>query len=379
MYSISVFTTRGKGNKPIETRYTKETVKKDTKMLDDLKFFHEKDTYDALGVAAKQWQQLEHVYEFGDWQPDAPIYNIVHSGMGGSALWALLAQSWPGFSVPFEVVRGYDIPPHVGPNTLFIASSYSGNTEETLSALAQAEERGAQIVIITSRGRLEEIAHKKNYVLITLPTVIPPRYGCLYGLKGLVALGQHLGLLATQNAVQELSSIAPFMKDSIDAWLPTVPTAQNPAKQLAQEIIGKSPVMYGGPLLAPAAHKWKISFNENARNVAWEYPFPEFNHNEFTGWTAQPVDKPYAVIYLLSSFDNDRIKKRFVLSEKLLSGRMSAPEHIDVKGDTPIKQLLWTVAMGDFVSLYTAFLNGVSPIELGEKDIIEKFKKELNT
>ena len=194
-----------------------------------------------------------------------------------------------------------------------------------------------------------------------------------------MTLGEHLGLLAEDNAVQQLVDMADFLKESIENWLPTAPTANNYAKQLAQEVIGRSPVMYAGPLLAPAAHKWKISFNENAHNVAWEYPFPEFNHNEFTGWTAQPVNKPYTVFYLLSSFDNDRIKKRFDLSDKLLSGRWPAPLRVDAKGQTPIQQLLWTVALGDFVTLYTALLNGVSPIDIGEKDIIERFKKELNS
>lgn len=347
-------------------------------MLDDLKYIHEKDAHDALGVTAKQWQQVEYDYEFGDWQPSAEILNVVHSGMGGSALWALLSQSWPGWRVPFEVVRGYDVPPYVGEKTLFIASSYSGNTEETLSALAQAEEKGAMIVIITSRGKLEEIANEKGYLLIKLPTIIPPRYGCLYGLKGLVALGERLGLTAVPNASQELASVADFLHSQIDQWLPTVPTDNNLAKKLALEIIGKSPVIYGGPLLAPAAHKWKIGFNENSKNVAWEYAFPEFNHNEFTGWTAQPIQKPYTVIYLLSSFDNDRIKKRFYLSDKLLSGRWPAPQQIEVQGESKIQQMLWAVILGDFVTLYTAFLNNVSPIDLGDQDIIERFKKELN-
>ncbi len=348
-------------------------------MLDDMKLIHDRDPHDALGTTEKQWQQLGHAYELGGWKPKAEIRNIVHSGMGGSALWALLSQSWPGWKVPFEVVRDYDVPAYVGPETLFIASSYSGNTEETLSTLEQAATKGAQIIVITSRGKLEEIANQKGYLLIKLPTIIPPRYGCLYGLKGLVTLGDEFGLVNTPNAIKEIESVAEFLRSHIASWLPTVPTAKNQAKQLAQELIGKSAVIYGGPLLRTAAHKWKISFNESSKNVAWEYPFPEFNHNEFTGWTSHPVDKPYAIFYLLSSFDNDRIKKRFDLSDKLLSGRWPAPERINAVGETKLQQLLWTVALGDFVSLYTAFLNNTSPIDIGDKDIIERFKKELNS
>jgi glucose/mannose-6-phosphate isomerase len=346
-------------------------------MLDDLKVIHERDGQDALGAASKQSQQLLQEFDI-DWQPSMEILNIVHAGMGGSALWAILSTSWPGYRVPFEVVRDYDIPAYVGQQTLFIAASYSGNTEETLQALAEAENKGAQIVIITAGGKLEAIAHEKGYLLLALPKVDKPRYGALYGLKALVSLGAHLGLLATENATQELADVAPFLESAVQGWAATVPTKDNQAKQLAQEVIGRSPVIYGGPLLAAAAHKWKISFNENAKNIAWEYPFPEFNHNEFTGWTAQPVNKPYTVIYLLSSFDNDRIKKRFELSDKLLSGRWPSPEQVEAQGETPLQQLLWAVALGDFVSLYTAFLNGVNPIEIGDKDIIEKFKKALD-
>ena len=344
-------------------------------MLDDLKHIHQSDSQDALGIAEKQWQQLDYKYTI---QPvDGKFENIVHSGMGGSALWALLSTSWPGYKLPFEVVRGYDIPGYVSEKTLFIASSYSGNTEETLSALSQAEEKGATIIVIASGGKLADTARSKGYPLIELPKIDKPRYGALYGLKGLVSLGESLGLLTEPNATAELEKMSAFLKASVDAWLPVVPTSKNPAKQLALELMGKSVVMYAGPLLTPAAHKWKISFNENSKNVAWEYPFPEFNHNEFTGWTSHPVDKPYEVVYLQSSYDNDRIKKRFDLSDKLLSGRWPSPQRIDAQGDSKLQQLLWTVAMGDFVSLYLAILNGVNPIDVGDKDIIEKFKKEL--
>jgi len=347
----------------------------DPTMQDDLKYIHEKDAQDSLGIAGKQWQQLTHNY---DLPPiDKTFQNVVHAGMGGSALWALLSTGWPGYTIPFEVTRGYDIPAYVNDKTLFIASSYSGNTEETLSSLAQAEARKAFIVVIASGGKLFEHAKARKYPLIELPKIDKPRYGALYGLRGLVVLGEQLGILAEPDAARELAYVSKFLKLSLDGWRADVPTAQNTAKQLAQELIGKSIVIYGGPLLATAAHKWKISFNENSKNIAWEYAFPEFNHNEFTGWTSHPVDKPYAVVYLLSSFDNDRIKKRFDLSDKLLSGRWPSPHRVHAQGESKLQQLLWTVALGDFVSLYVALLNGLSPIDTGDNDIIEKFKKEL--
>lgn len=344
-------------------------------MLDDLKYIHEKDRYDALGTVEKQWQQLATEYNLP--AIDKKFANVVHAGMGGSALWAQVAQSWPGFNLPFEITKSYDIPHYVNENTLFIAASVSGNTEETLSSLRQAEERGVFIVVIASGGKLAEIAREKNYPFIELPQLRPPRYGMFNGLVGLVQLGEQLGILAETDALSKLRAAADFVKQASESWRADVPTAQNLAKQLAQECTGKSVVIYSGSKLAPAAHKWKIGFNENAKNVAWEYTFPEFSHNEFTGWTSHPIDKPYQIFYLLSSFDNDRIKKRFELTERMLSGRWPAPDHVEVQGGNLLEQLLWAVALGDFVSVYTALLNGTSPIDMGDDDIIERFKKDM--
>ena len=344
-------------------------------MLDDLKFIHERDAQDALGLAEKQWQQLQHEFKIPVAKTD--FENIVHSGMGGSALWAYLSTSWPGYKLPFEVVRDYDVPTYVNDKTLFIASSYSGNTEETLSALSQAQERGAAIAIITSGGKLEEIAKSEGYPLVELPKIDKPRYGALYGLRGLLTLAEGYGLLTENDTAKTMLQTSEFLKKAVQDWLPTVPTKKNQAKQLALELMGRSPVMYGGSVLYPAAHKWKISFNENAKNVAWSYSFPEFNHNEFTGWTSHPTEKPYGIIYLQSSYDHPRVQKRFDLSDRLLSGRWPSPHRVQAQGDTKPQQLLWTVALGDFVSLYLAILNGSQPIETGDKDIIEKFKKEL--
>lgn len=344
-------------------------------VLDDLKYIHAKDKYDALGVIEKQWQQLLQSYDIP--LIDRSFDNIVHAGMGGSALWAIVATSWPVFTLPFEITKDYDIPPYVNEKTLFIAASVSGNTEETLSSLKQAEDKGAFIVVIASGGKLAEIAKEKNYPLIELPKVRPPRYGMFNGLKGLTLLGEKLGLLQAKDAVKELETAADFIKEAIADWKAEMPVKENLAKQLAQESMGRSVVVYSGPLLAPAAHKWKIGFNENAKNVAFEYTFPEFNHNEFTGWTSHPVEKPYQIFYLLSSYDNDRVKKRFELSEKLLSGRWPAPAHVEAQGKTKLEQLLWMITLGDFVSVYTALLNGTSPIDMGDDDIIERFKKEL--
>ena len=342
-------------------------------MLDDLKLLHERDAQDTLGIAERQWQQL--TAEFEVFQDQVDVDNIVYAGLGGSSLAALLSTSWPGYDKPFEIVRDYDIPAYVSEKTYFIAASYSGNTEETLSALAQAEAKGAQIAIIAGGGKLAEIAEAKNYPLAVLPKAEQPRYAVFYNLRALLTLLDQAGLLADKNAWTELSDAADFLKQAVQAWVPTVPTDKNPAKQIALDVIGNSAVIYAGPKLWPTAYKWKISFNENAKHVAWTNQFPEFNHNEFMGWTQQPEQKPYTVIDLRSKLEHPRVQKRFEVTERLLSGKRPAPIVVNVEGESLLEQLLWSVAFGDFVTIYTALLNGLNPAPV---DLIEKFKKSLD-
>ena len=342
-------------------------------MLDDLKFIHERDAQDALGFAEKQWQQLQHDYQFS-FDAGVEIQNVVVAGMGGSALAALIAGVWPGLSVPFEIVRQYDIPQYVGTNTLFIASSFSGNTEETLTAVTHAEERGARIVCISHGGRLQEIAQERGYPSIVLPAATQPRYAAFYGFRAFLEVLIAAGL-AGRAIIDELADASEWLKDQSAQWAVTVPTAKNQAKTLAQELIGRSIVVYSGPKLYPAAYNWKISFNENAKQVAWVNQYPEFNHNEFLGWTKQPVNKPYAVIDIRSSLEHERVQKRFEVSERLLSGVRPAPEIVLPEGKTLLKQLLWAITLGNFTSLYLALLNNLNPSPV---DIIEKLKKSLD-
>lgn len=342
-------------------------------MLDDLKLIHERDPQDTLGIAERQGDQLAHTFETSQQKID--VDNIVYGAMGGSALAAIVSASWPGYGIPFQVVRDYDIPEYVSERTYFIAASYSGNTEETLSALEQAEAKGAQIAVITGGGKLAEIAKEKGYPLVVLPKAEQPRYAVFYNLKALLVLLQQAGLLNGSDIDAELKEAAEFLDSAVKAWTPTVPTANNQAKQIAQEVIGKSAVIYAGPKLAPAAYKWKISFNENAKHVAWTNQYPEFNHNEFMGWTKQPQQKPYTVIDLRSSLEHPRVQKRFEVTERLLSGMRPAPIVVEVQGETILQQLLWSIALGDFVTLYTAILNGLNPAPV---DLIEKFKKSLD-
>lgn len=341
-------------------------------VLDDLKLIHHRDSQDALGIASKQWQQLLH--EFPSLNLNSGFHNIVFSGMGGSALAARLARTWPGFSVPFEVVCDYHIPSYVGPDTLFIAASYSGNTEETIESLEHAAGSGAQIVVIAGGGKLIDIATEKGYQHLILPKAAQPRFAVLYAFKALVGILSGVGQLPKEEAEASLKKTAEFLAICSKNWSLEVPAAQNHAKKLAMEMIGKSVVIYAGPKLSPAEYKWKISFNENAKQIAWCNTYSEFNHNEFIGWSGQPLEKPYVVVHLLSSFEHPKIAKRMEISAKLLSGKMPHPHTIFADGETMLEQLLYIVMLGDFVTLYTAILNGIDPSPV---DLVERLKKEL--
>ena len=340
-------------------------------MLDDLKIIAQRDKGDTIGFAGKQLHQLETDFSLDIEQQD--FKHIVYAGMGGSALYADFVRSWPGVKLPYQIIRGYEIPSYVSSDTLFIASSYSGNTEETIACLEQAEECGATIVIIASGGKLQQIAEAKGYPFAKLDSAIPqPRMGAFAGFKALVSVLDAAGVCNEQAPLMKESARA--LSDVPQQWAVDVPSANNQAKQIAQELMGRSIVVYSGPLLAPVAYKWKISFNENAKNVSWLNQYPELNHNEFIGWTSHPVDKPYAIINLTSPLEHERVQRRFEASDRLLSGQRPHPITVEVQGETRLEQIIWGTLLGDFVSLYLAILNGVDPEPVA---LVEKLKQEL--
>jgi glucose/mannose-6-phosphate isomerase len=255
-------------------------------VLDDLKLITLRDGSDALGVTAKQFTQLKQSFNLGG-DSEKPV-NVVVAGMGGSALAAQLAESWPGMELPYEIVRSYDVPRYVNTQTLFIASSYSGNTEETLSALAQAQKAGASIAIVTSGGKLTEIANQKKYQICELPSGLQPRMAVLYNFKALLSIFAHHQIVKAETLV-EIEQLADKHSELTAAWAADIPTNNNLAKQLAERLLGKTPIIYAGPKMYPLAYKWKINFNENAKNTAWCNFYSEYDHNEFIGWTSHPV------------------------------------------------------------------------------------------
>lgn len=141
--------------------------------------------------------------------------------------------------------------------------------------------------------------------------------------------------LVKKGSLSELQSAAEWLASQNSSWLPTVPSEHNFAKEIALHIEGKSAIIYSGPLLYPAANKWKICINENAKNLAWSNQYPELCHNEFIGWSSHPIEKQFAVIEIQSNLEHPRVKKRFDITDKLLSGKRPHAFSVSPEGETP--------------------------------------------
>lgn len=302
--------------------------------------------------------------------------SIVLAGMGGSALAAdmvkvLLATQC---EVPIEVVKGYTIPRFAGADTLVVAISHSGNTEETLSCYDQAKARGCMMAVMATGGQLLERAAQDGVVRTEVPSGAQPRMSTVYHLRVLLKLLATYGV-TDDTLFDEVGANAMWLGAWLNEWAVERPTEHNYAKQLAAQTVGKTPVFYGGPLTGPIAYKWKISWNETAKNVAFCNQYPEFNHNEFMGWTSHPVEKPYAVFDLRSSHEQPRIIERMELSDRMLSGMRPKAGVILLQGESRVQQFLWAMALADMTSIYGAILNNVDPTPV---EMIEKFKQSLS-
>jgi glucose/mannose-6-phosphate isomerase len=345
-------------------------------MLDDENELKQHDAWQDLELASLECEQVkfETVINNGD-HDNRLISSIVVAGMGGSALAAAFIKTWlkSELKAPFEVVRSYDLPESVNTGTLVIASSYSGNTEETVSCLAQAKAKGAQIAIIASGGNLIDQANVGQIANIVLPTGHQPRMAMIAQLRSIIAILEHFGLTAT-GKLDEIASKYDWLKSECAKWSSEVPTSSNYAKQLASQALGKTAVFFCGTFSYPVAYKWKTCWNETAKNLAFLCEFPEFNHNEILGWTSHPIEKPFAIFDIISNLEHPQILKRFEISDRLLSGQRPKSTVINLAGNSAIEQLLWGSILADFASIYLAALNGISPMSV---ELIEKLKKEL--
>ena len=341
-------------------------------MLDHADYIARYDKENVLGVVGSLPKQLAHAYDQPSLDNIHGAQSIVLAGMGGSALAGEFVKTWLGdrLPLPFVIVRDYTLPGFVNDTTLVIVSSYSGNTEETLAALVQAQARGAKIVIATDGGKLAEIAKEGGYPLYLIPGGLQPRMAVFYGVRLIAQLLEGLGLL--DGLVDELEATAKWAPKHIVSWKSDVPMIENVAKQIAVDVQGHPIVVYAGSSLAFPAMKWKIGFNENAKNIAFYNYLPELNHNEFIGWKF-PERSGLKVIELRSDLDSPQVAKRFEITNRLLSHAF-APIEVMALGDSRLEQMVWTICLGEYTATYLAFLNGIDPFPV---ELVEELKREL--
>lgn len=345
-------------------------------MLDDMAVIDQRDPSGALGAVKGLPDQARFEPVLEGATEDRGVSSVVFAGMGGSALAADMVKTLlkDSISVPVEVVKGYDLPGFVNDSTLVVALSHSGNTEETLAAFGQAKEAGVMLAVMATGGRLYELAEELDILRSRVPGGAQPRMSTVYHLRVLLKILQYFNL-TDEKIYDQIYGAADWLAHWLKEWAAERPTEHNYAKQLAERTVGKTALFYGGELTWPMAYKWRISWNETAKNVAFHNQYPEFSHNEFMGWTSHPVEKPFAVFDLQSTFERPRIAERMELTDRMLSGKRPAASTIYLEGESLIRQFLWGLALADMTSIYGAILNGVDPTPVA---LIEKFKQSLS-
>lgn len=347
-------------------------------MLDDKNVLTKRDSEHTLDSSAIQYEQttmdIDIIHPGHDGRE---INRVIAVGMGGSALAPEFIKTWldSELTVPYEIVKSYAFPASVNEHTLVIASSCSGNTEEVLAALDLARQKGAQIAVVAGGGSLVEVAERDSIAHVVLPPIkIQPRMLTFVQVRAHVALLGLFGLVDSEKLLSRIAATHDWLRDESASWTKEVPIDKNLAKRIALQAVGKTPVFYGGPLTGSIAYKWKISWNENAKNVAFWNQYPEVSHNEFIGWSSHPVEKPFAVFDLVSALEHPHVLARFDISDRLLSGKRPAATRIDMVGDDLLHQLLRAHVLADYASIYTGILNGVDP---GPVPLVTKLKQEL--
>lgn len=302
------------------------------------------------------------------------IHNIVFCGMGGSALPGNLLKNWlyTRLTVPLEVCRGAQMPGYVNEHSLVIISSYSGDTAETLHAYEEAKKNNAQILIITNGGKLLEQAREQNCVVLELPECDQPRLAIFAGLRAITCAIQNMGLILI-DVVRELEDTADFLNTAKLRLSPDI-DEDNAAKKLAIKLAGKPVIVYASPLLASAAYIWKISFNEDAKQMAWYNTYSELDHNELEGWRL-PTHKEFGGLQIVSQFEDKGMKKRIQVTTELIKEQGVVFNTMQMAGTTPLQELLYAVIFAGYTAGYCALLNGVDPEKVPQ---VQKLKAQLS-
>jgi glucose/mannose-6-phosphate isomerase len=283
-------------------------------------------------------------------------------GMGASAIGGDLAQAiWSDrISVPVEVLRGYELPAWVGPDTLVIASSRSGDTEETLRQLEGALSRRCPVVCLSSGGAMRRVAEAAKLPLAVIPDGGTPRAALGWSLGIIAGTLERAGVL--ELAEPEMEAAVASTREVAARCAPEIPTADNPAKQLAWALVDRFVVVGGAGLLAPVARRWKTQLNENSNAAAVFEELPEATHNTVAGFEQpESLRDHLAVILLRSELEHPREALRAQLMADVMDTGLVWHTTVETRGEGRLGHALSGVVMGDYVSVYTAFMYAVDP------------------
>ncbi len=347
--------------------------------LDDLNHFTNLDPHNILAKIDGLPDQLESAWELGLRQP-LPAWQglkaVLVAGMGGSAIGGdLMAAACEGrASVPVIIHRDYGLPAWArGPQTLVVASSHSGNTEETLSAFEQAAAAGCRCLAVTTGGELARQAAKMGAPAWLFEHPGPPRAAVGYSFGLLLALMTRLGLIA--DPTDELRDALAAMRRQQSQVNARVPVVQNPAKRMAGQLMGRWTTIVGAGLLAPVARRWKCQINELAKAWAQFETMPETDHNTLAGLLYPEDQLPHSMaLFLRAPSDHPRNRLRLDLTRKAFMLEGLNTDFVDAQGDTPLAHQWTALQFGDYMSYYLAMAYGVDPTPITS---IENFKKEM--
>ncbi|MBL4669017.1 MAG: bifunctional phosphoglucose/phosphomannose isomerase [Flavobacteriales bacterium] len=289
------------------------------------------------------------------------ICGLGGSGIGGSIISQIVAQD---ANCPITINKDYKIPAFVNENTLVVCCSYSGNTEESLEMLAQAEAKNAVIACVTSGGKLQEIATSKNYNHIIIPDGHPPRAAFGFGFPPIFYLLKHYNVISADYITQFNNAIRTINTEEENII--------NEAKSVTEKLYNKIPVIYSDANYEGVAIRFRQQINENSKMLCWHHVIPEMNHNELVGWTTKNDD--LAVVIFRNEDDYFRTQKRMEINKTVFSNYTSTILEIYSKGNSQLERALYLVHLGDWISLLLGEKKGV---DITEVDVITNLKNEL--
>lgn len=300
------------------------------------------------------------------------IDSIIFTGMGGSAIAGDLVKTILSKEgcIKFETVRDYTLPSYVDENTLVIAASYSGNTEETLSTAKDAIRRKSILVALTSGGKLEELAKREDIPLIKIPSGLPPRAALGWLFTPLLRLFEPLEVAMKQ--IESLKKLPEYLRELRDK----MEDINSLARSLADKFYLRIPVIYSSSFLLPVATRWQTQINENSKAFAHIAPLPEMNHNEISG-IKNPSERIEILwlVFLRDEDDNERIKIRMKHTANILRDYVMGITFVDSEGSNLLERIFYLIFLGDYISLYLAQNYGEDPVAIPR---IDELKRRLS-